>query len=93
MTVTPCVTGTGVMAESNGLERPGVDKAAGEEFLKEALQILLDEAVRKGTDVTEKVGDSRCEVAGTGRGCPCLAGARSCVCPRPPTLLLLPTGL
>ncbi|XP_009887716.1 PREDICTED: LOW QUALITY PROTEIN: cysteine sulfinic acid decarboxylase-like, partial [Charadrius vociferus] len=43
------------MAESNGLERPGVDKEAGEEFLKEALQILLDEAVRKGTDVTEKV--------------------------------------
>ncbi|NXN74555.1 CSAD decarboxylase, partial [Himantopus himantopus] len=37
------------------LEHPGLDKAAGEEFLREALQILLDEAVRKGTDVTEKV--------------------------------------
>ncbi|NXY80464.1 CSAD decarboxylase, partial [Glareola pratincola] len=37
------------------LERPGLDKAAGEEFLREAVQILLDEAVRKGTDVTEKV--------------------------------------
>ncbi|XP_074427498.1 cysteine sulfinic acid decarboxylase isoform X4 [Larus michahellis] len=55
VTVTPWVTGSGVMAESDGLERPGLDKAAGEEFLREALQILLDEAVRKGTDVTEKV--------------------------------------
>ncbi|XP_074714110.1 cysteine sulfinic acid decarboxylase isoform X2 [Strix uralensis] len=45
------------MAESNRLEHPGVDKAAGEEFLREALQVLLDEAVRKGTDVTEKVCD------------------------------------
>ncbi|NXW26103.1 CSAD decarboxylase, partial [Circaetus pectoralis] len=39
------------------LERPGLDKAAGEEFLREAFQVLLDEAVRKGTDVTEKVCD------------------------------------
>ncbi|KAF1522075.1 Cysteine sulfinic acid decarboxylase, partial [Eudyptes sclateri] len=39
------------------LEHPGLDKAAGEEFLQEAFQVLLDEAVRKGTDVTEKVCD------------------------------------
>lgn len=45
------------MAESSWLERPGLDKAAGEEFLREAFQVLLDEAVRKGTDVTEKVCD------------------------------------
>ncbi|NXV24922.1 CSAD decarboxylase, partial [Cepphus grylle] len=50
------------------LERPGLDKAAGEEFLREALQILLDEAVRKGTDVTEKVGDSGREAGGRGQG-------------------------
>uniref|UniRef100_A0A8B9MLU7 Cysteine sulfinic acid decarboxylase n=1 Tax=Accipiter nisus TaxID=211598 RepID=A0A8B9MLU7_9AVES len=47
------------MAESSWLERPGLDKAAGEEFLREAFQVLLDEAVRKGTDVTEKVGETR----------------------------------
>ncbi|XP_075580983.1 LOW QUALITY PROTEIN: cysteine sulfinic acid decarboxylase [Pelecanus crispus] len=45
------------MAESSWLEHPGLDKAAGEEFLQEAFQVLLDEAVRKGTDVTEKVCD------------------------------------
>ncbi|NXI65172.1 CSAD decarboxylase, partial [Anseranas semipalmata] len=39
------------------LERPALDKAAGEEFLQEAFQILLEEAVRKGTDVAEKVCD------------------------------------
>ncbi|XP_019327005.1 PREDICTED: acidic amino acid decarboxylase GADL1-like [Aptenodytes forsteri] len=50
-------SGTGVMAESSQLEHPGLDKAAGEEFLREAFQVLLDEAVRKGTDVTEKVCD------------------------------------
>lgn len=53
------VARTGVMAESSWLERPGLDKAAGEEFLREAFQVLLDEAVRKGTDVTEKVGETR----------------------------------
>lgn len=45
------------MAEGSGLEHPGSDKAAGEEFLREALQVLLEEAVRKGTDVTQKVCD------------------------------------
>ncbi|XP_037230597.1 cysteine sulfinic acid decarboxylase isoform X2 [Falco rusticolus] len=49
--------GTGGMADSSWLEHPGLDKAAGEEFLREAFQVLLDEAVRKGTDVTEKVCD------------------------------------
>ncbi|XP_014817309.1 PREDICTED: cysteine sulfinic acid decarboxylase-like, partial [Calidris pugnax] len=43
------------MAESEELERPALDKAGGEEFLQEALQILLEEAVKKGTDVTQKV--------------------------------------
>ncbi|XP_025978335.2 cysteine sulfinic acid decarboxylase isoform X1 [Dromaius novaehollandiae] len=45
------------MAESSSLEHPGLDKAAGEEFLQEAFQILLEEVVRKGTDATEKVCD------------------------------------
>ncbi|NWI19213.1 CSAD decarboxylase, partial [Crypturellus soui] len=37
------------------LEHPGLDKAAGEEFLQEAFRILLEEGVRKGTDAAEKV--------------------------------------
>ncbi|XP_062488602.1 cysteine sulfinic acid decarboxylase isoform X2 [Pezoporus occidentalis] len=42
-----------------GLEHPGWEAAAGEEFLREALRVLLEEAVRKGTDVTEKVCEWR----------------------------------
>ncbi|NXN07588.1 CSAD decarboxylase, partial [Indicator maculatus] len=41
------------------LEHPGVDRAAGEKFLQEAFQILLEEGVRKGTDVAEKVCEWR----------------------------------
>uniref|UniRef100_A0A8B9FQI1 Cysteine sulfinic acid decarboxylase n=1 Tax=Amazona collaria TaxID=241587 RepID=A0A8B9FQI1_9PSIT len=48
--------GAGAMA---GLEHPGWDSAAGEEFLREALRLLLEDAVRKGTDVTEKVCEWR----------------------------------
>ena len=44
------------MAERGDLERPAVDGAAGEEFLRAAFQVLLEEAVRKGTDVAQKVG-------------------------------------
>lgn len=50
------------MAEPSGiwdsipLDDPGLDIAAGEEFLQEVFQILLEEGVRKGTDVTQKVG-------------------------------------
>uniref|UniRef100_A0A6G1R4L3 Cysteine sulfinic acid decarboxylase n=1 Tax=Hypotaenidia okinawae TaxID=2861861 RepID=A0A6G1R4L3_9GRUI len=51
------LAGTGRTAESSTLEQPGLDRAAGEEFLREAFQVLLDEAVRKGTDVNEKVCD------------------------------------
>lgn len=36
------------MAEQSDLERPAVDGAAGEEFLRAAFQVLLEEAVRKG---------------------------------------------
>lgn len=43
------------MAEQSDLERPAVDGAAGEEFLRAAFQVLLEEAVRKGTDVAQKV--------------------------------------
>ncbi|XP_061871455.1 cysteine sulfinic acid decarboxylase [Colius striatus] len=43
------------MAEAVGLEQPGLDRAGGEEFLQEAMRVLLDEAVRKATDVAEKV--------------------------------------
>ncbi|XP_069735055.1 cysteine sulfinic acid decarboxylase [Phaenicophaeus curvirostris] len=43
------------MAESIQLEHPGSDRVAGEAFLREALQILLEEGVRKGTDVAQKV--------------------------------------
>ncbi|NXH92200.1 CSAD decarboxylase, partial [Edolisoma coerulescens] len=39
------------------LDDPGLDNAAGEEFLQEVLQILLEEGVRKSTDVTQKVCD------------------------------------
>ncbi|KAF4803626.1 cysteine sulfinic acid decarboxylase [Turdus rufiventris] len=51
------------MAEPSGiwdsipLDDPGLDIAAGEEFLQEVFQILLEEGVRKGTDVTQKVCD------------------------------------
>ncbi|XP_071312061.1 cysteine sulfinic acid decarboxylase isoform X2 [Agelaius tricolor] len=51
------------MAEPSGsgdsisLECPGLDTAAGEEFLQEVFQILLEEGVRKSTDVTQKVCD------------------------------------
>ncbi|NWT94439.1 CSAD decarboxylase, partial [Urocynchramus pylzowi] len=37
------------------LDGPGLDTAAGEEFLQEVFRILLEEGVRKGTDVTQKV--------------------------------------
>ncbi|NXH98477.1 CSAD decarboxylase, partial [Pachycephala philippinensis] len=37
------------------LDDPGLDNVAGEEFLQEVLQILLEEGVRKSTDVTQKV--------------------------------------
>ncbi|NWT09681.1 CSAD decarboxylase, partial [Vireo altiloquus] len=39
------------------LDDPGLDNRAGEEFLQEVLQILLEEGVRKSTDVTQKVCD------------------------------------
>ncbi|NXY11873.1 CSAD decarboxylase, partial [Pteruthius melanotis] len=39
------------------LDDPGLDNVAGEEFLQEVLQILLEEGVRKSTDVTQKVCD------------------------------------
>ncbi|NXM82524.1 CSAD decarboxylase, partial [Oenanthe oenanthe] len=39
------------------LDDPGLDIAAGEEFLQEVFQILLEEGVRKSTDVTQKVCD------------------------------------
>ncbi|XP_061224695.1 cysteine sulfinic acid decarboxylase isoform X2 [Neopsephotus bourkii] len=48
--------GAGSMA---ALEHPGWEPAAGEEFLREALRVLLEDAVRKGTDVTEKVCEWR----------------------------------
>ncbi|XP_025068070.1 cysteine sulfinic acid decarboxylase isoform X2 [Alligator sinensis] len=55
------VPGTGpcpaVMAEVDLLDVPSLDKAAGEEFLQEAFGVILEEAVRRGTDVTEKVCD------------------------------------
>lgn len=50
------------MAEPSGigdsipLDDPGLDNRAGEEFLQEVFQILLEEGVRKSTDVTQKVG-------------------------------------
>ncbi|XP_018779690.1 cysteine sulfinic acid decarboxylase isoform X2 [Serinus canaria] len=43
--------------DSTPLECPGLDTAAGEEFLQEVFQILLQEGVRKSTDVTQKVCD------------------------------------
>nr|XP_047912070.1 cysteine sulfinic acid decarboxylase [Anser cygnoides] len=51
--------GGAVMAEGSALERPGLDRAAGEEFLREAFEVLLDEVVRKGTDTALKVCDWR----------------------------------
>uniref|UniRef100_A0A8C3DHZ1 Cysteine sulfinic acid decarboxylase n=1 Tax=Corvus moneduloides TaxID=1196302 RepID=A0A8C3DHZ1_CORMO len=51
------------MAEPSGigdsipLDDPGLDNTAGEEFLQEVFQILLEEGVRKSTDVTQKVCD------------------------------------
>ncbi|NWI46310.1 CSAD decarboxylase, partial [Picathartes gymnocephalus] len=39
------------------LDEPGLDIVAGEEFLQEVFQILLEEGVRKSTDVTQKVCD------------------------------------
>ncbi|XP_077185223.1 cysteine sulfinic acid decarboxylase isoform X3 [Paroedura picta] len=46
------------MAEKKDLlSHPGLDKGAGEEFLQEAFQIMLEEGIRKGMDVSEKVCD------------------------------------
>nr|XP_034955721.1 cysteine sulfinic acid decarboxylase isoform X2 [Zootoca vivipara] len=45
------------MAEHNALLCPALDKAAGEEFLQKAFQIMLEEGVRKGMDASEKVCD------------------------------------
>lgn len=51
------------MAEPSGiwdsipLDDPGLDIAAGEEFLQEVFQILLEEGVRKSMDMTQKVCD------------------------------------
>lgn len=47
------------MAEKDALLYPGLDKVAGEEFLQEAFQIMLEEGVRKGMDVSEKVRVSK----------------------------------
>ncbi|XP_042310664.1 cysteine sulfinic acid decarboxylase isoform X2 [Sceloporus undulatus] len=44
------------MAE-NVLSHPGLDKESGEQFLQEAFQIMIEEGVRKGMDVSEKVCD------------------------------------
>ncbi|XP_065432065.1 cysteine sulfinic acid decarboxylase isoform X2 [Chrysemys picta bellii] len=51
--------GKRLMMAEDPLSHPALDKAAGEEFLQEAFQIILEEAVRKGTDVAEKVCDWR----------------------------------
>lgn len=43
------------MAEKDELLHPGLDKVAGEEFLQEAFQIMVEEGIRKGMDASEKV--------------------------------------
>ncbi|XP_061470736.1 cysteine sulfinic acid decarboxylase isoform X1 [Rhineura floridana] len=43
------------MAEKDVLLYPALDKVAGEEFLQEAFQIMLEEGIRKGMDASEKV--------------------------------------
>ncbi|XP_065715092.1 cysteine sulfinic acid decarboxylase isoform X2 [Patagioenas fasciata] len=48
-------TGTAAGAEGDALAHPGVDAAAGEEFLRAAMEVLLEDAVRGATDVTQKV--------------------------------------
>ncbi|XP_053160009.1 cysteine sulfinic acid decarboxylase [Hemicordylus capensis] len=45
------------MAEKDSLSCPALDKVAGEEFLQEAFQIMLQEGIRKGMDASEKVCD------------------------------------
>lgn len=54
------------MAEHGELERPAVDRAAGEEFLRSAFEVLLEEAVRRGTDAAQKVGAWGGETGGGG---------------------------
>lgn len=42
----------------NGLphvDEAGLDRSVGEQFLSEAVQVILEEAVHKATDVKEKV--------------------------------------
>lgn len=67
------------MAEQSDLERPAVDGAAGEEFLRAAFQVLLEEAVRKGTDVAQKVGSVG---EGVGDGGALRWGLRAGCCPQ-----------
>ncbi|NXA43983.1 CSAD decarboxylase, partial [Eudromia elegans] len=63
------------------LEQPGLDQAAGEAFLQEAFQILLDEGVRKGTDASEKARAGR---AGSAREW-CRRCGAAAVLPRAPS--------
>lgn len=48
------------MAGNDVLSHPGLDKVAGEEFLQEAFQIMMEEGIRKGMDVSEKVKVLEC---------------------------------
>ncbi|KAM6473670.1 cysteine sulfinic acid decarboxylase isoform 3-T3 [Liasis olivaceus] len=43
------------MAAEDTLSSPGLDQVAGETFLQEAFQIMLEEGIRKGMDASEKV--------------------------------------
>uniref|UniRef100_A0A8C6XVF5 Cysteine sulfinic acid decarboxylase n=1 Tax=Naja naja TaxID=35670 RepID=A0A8C6XVF5_NAJNA len=43
------------MAAEDSLSSPGLDRVAGEKFLQEAFQIMLEEGIRKGMDASEKV--------------------------------------
>ncbi|XP_015276853.1 PREDICTED: cysteine sulfinic acid decarboxylase [Gekko japonicus] len=45
------------MADNDVLSHPALDKVAGEEFLQDAFQIMMEEGIRKGMDVSEKVCD------------------------------------
>ncbi|XP_029140219.1 cysteine sulfinic acid decarboxylase [Protobothrops mucrosquamatus] len=43
------------MAAEDSLSSPGLDRVAGEKFLQEAFQIMLEEGIQKGMDASEKV--------------------------------------
>uniref|UniRef100_A0A8D0HJZ3 Cysteine sulfinic acid decarboxylase n=1 Tax=Sphenodon punctatus TaxID=8508 RepID=A0A8D0HJZ3_SPHPU len=83
------------MANGDPLDCPALDKEAGEEFLEEAFRILMEEAVKKGTEVAEKVcdcGEPRARVLERCRDI-IRYSVKTCGCPNIPRFSITPCSL